>query len=111
MTDGVAPGTVTLTTRVRVLRERMYPTVEEAAEHGGLTGERWRAIEAGARPTAGECLSLSWALGVSLDVIRGRGITADASDEADVHIAAILDVAARLQDDGLLPASSSSRRA
>jgi hypothetical protein len=63
---------MTLATRVRALRQRMYATAEEAADHGGLTVERWRAIEGGARPNAGECLSLSWALGVSLDVIRGR---------------------------------------
>lgn len=114
--------TVTIGRRARILRERIGLSQAQAAERAGLSQATWSRVESDSKhPTAGEVLSLSWALGVSLDTMRGKSdvrdslrfasrtatsdtvVDEDALAAVDEQLTALMEFASELQDEGFLP--------
>jgi transcriptional regulator with XRE-family HTH domain len=70
--------TMTIGKRVRLFRTNLGLTQPIAAEHAGISHSAWSRIETGQKtPTAGEVLGISWALGVPIETIRGKGAIRD----------------------------------
>jgi transcriptional regulator with XRE-family HTH domain len=112
---------LTVGARARIFRERLGLTQKQAADRAGMSQASWSRVEnEEKRPHGGEVLGMSWALGVSLDTMRGRSRTRERlqfasrtaagtavaeSDElsnADEELAFLMECAAQLEDDGLL---------
>jgi transcriptional regulator with XRE-family HTH domain len=58
--------------RIRTYRTDLRLTTGDAAERAGISESRWEQIETGSRrPTVGDLLGISWAVGVTFDALRG----------------------------------------
>jgi len=114
--------TITVAQRARYFREQLGLTQEQAAERAGMSQASWSRLESGAKkPTVGDVLGMSWALGVPFDTMRGTGeirsrllFAARTVDETPIDQAEELDFAkeelmylmefaAELEEAGFLP--------
>lgn len=113
--------TTSIGRRARIFRSKLGLSQAAAADRAGMSQAAWSRVEGGKTPNAGELLGMSWALGVTLNTMRGSSptrtclqfasrtapgahVAADAEEleGVDEELAFLMDFAANLEDDGFL---------